>query len=199
LLPDEQIIDEGSTRGQAHCTAPNNALCPPRRRAPLDRGEVLLPYDVCNSTAPLPSLPALNARFAKPAALPETAFVAVADKSALAETLCVQEERVVGRDNTVSFGGLKLQLPASPLRHHYVKARVRVHHYPDGALAVFHGPRCLARYDAAGAPIAANVSPSFGSRADEIAAAIGESCRRRGHHLAAEIDLFRTPTVHRSI
>jgi transposase len=100
-------------------------------------------------------LPEHNARFAKPAALPETAFVAVADKSALAETLCVREERVVGRDNTVSFGGLKLQLPASPLRHHFVKARVRVHRYPDGALAVFHGPRCLARYDAAGEPVAA--------------------------------------------
>jgi transposase len=99
-------------------------------------------------------LPEHNARFAKPAALPETAFV-MADPAALAETLCVQEERVVGRDNTVNFEGLKLQLPESPLRHHFVKARVRVHRYPDGALAVFHGPRCLARYDAAGEPIAA--------------------------------------------
>jgi transposase len=100
-------------------------------------------------------LPEHNARFAKPATLPEVAFVLVADQSALVETLCVQEERVVARDNTVSFGGLKLQLPESPLRHHFVKARVRVHRYPDGALAVFHGPRCLARYDAAGAAIAA--------------------------------------------
>jgi hypothetical protein len=32
-------------------------------------------------------------------------------------------------------------------RHHYVKATVRVHEYPDGQLAVFDGPRCLARYD----------------------------------------------------
>jgi hypothetical protein len=100
-------------------------------------------------------LPEHNARFAKPAALPETAFVPVADKSALAETLCVQEERVVARDNTVSFEGLKLQLPESPMRHHFVKARVRIHRYPDGALAVFHGPRCLARYDATGVPVAA--------------------------------------------
>ena len=99
-------------------------------------------------------LPEHNARFAKPAALPEVAFVPVADQSALVETLCVQEERVVGRDNTVSFEGIKLQLPESPLRHHFVKARVRVHRYPDGALAVFHGPRCVARYDAEGAPMA---------------------------------------------
>ena len=32
-------------------------------------------------------------------------------------------------------------IPATPARHHYVKARVRVHEYPDGTLALFHGPR----------------------------------------------------------
>lgn len=94
-------------------------------------------------------LPAHNARFAKSATLPESAFVA-ADPGQLRETLCVQEERIVARDNTVSFGRLKLQLPQSPLRPHYVKARVRVHQYPDGGLAVFHGPRPIARYTADG-------------------------------------------------
>jgi transposase InsO family protein len=72
-------------------------------------------------------LPQHNARFARPAALPESALVAVADPAVLTEILCRQEERVVGRDNTVSFAGLRLQLPASPLRHHWVKARVRIH------------------------------------------------------------------------
>ena len=43
-----------------------------------------------------------------------------------------------------------LQIPADRHRHHYVKARVRVHEYPDGHLPVFHGPRCLARYTAEG-------------------------------------------------
>jgi hypothetical protein len=62
----------------------------------------------------------------------------------------VQEERVVDRDNTVSWRKLKPQLPDSPLRHHWVKARVRVHQYPDGQLALFHGPACIARYDALG-------------------------------------------------
>ena len=41
----------------------------------------------------------------------------------------------------------------APDRRHYVKARVRVHEYPDGTMAVFHGPRCLARYHADGQPI----------------------------------------------
>jgi transposase len=95
-------------------------------------------------------LPAHNARFARPAQIEESAFVAVADASSLAEILCIEEERIVGRDNTIAYEGLRLQLPASRVRPHYVKARVRVHEYPDGALAVFHGPRLLARYEASG-------------------------------------------------
>jgi transposase len=95
-------------------------------------------------------LPAHNARFAKPPEIEESAFVALADPAALAEILCVEEERIVARDNTVAYEKLQLQLPESRVRAHYVKARVKVHEYPDGTLAVFHGPRLLARYDAAG-------------------------------------------------
>jgi transposase len=89
-----------------------------------------------------------NARFAVEAAEPGDAFVPFVGD--LASILCVQEERVVGRDNTVRYAGLVLQIPESRHRHHYVKARVRVHEHEDGTLALFHGPRCLARYDAAG-------------------------------------------------
>jgi len=98
-------------------------------------------------------LPGHNARFAKPAAFEENAFVA-ADPALLAETLCIEEERVVARDNTVGYGGLHLQLPQSRARAHYVKARVKLREYPDGTLAVFHGPRLLARYDAEGQAVA---------------------------------------------
>ncbi len=92
--------------------------------------------------------PAHNARFARPAEAAGSAFVAFA--GSLADILCVQEERVVSNDNTVRYKGRTLQIPADRHRHHYVKARVRVHEYPDGHLAVFHGPRCLARYTAEG-------------------------------------------------
>src|SRR6476469_10991560 len=71
----------------------------------------------------------------------------------LAEVLCVQEERVVGNDNCISFLNRKLQIPESPLRPHFVKATVKVHQYPDGSLAVFHGRRCLGRYDSKGVAI----------------------------------------------
>ena len=46
---------------------------------------------------------------------------------------------------------LKLQIPESPMRPHFVKARVKVRHYLDGSHALFHGPRCIGRYDEKGA------------------------------------------------
>jgi transposase len=98
-------------------------------------------------------LPAHNARFARPPAIEESAFVTVRDSAGLTDILCVEEERVVARDNTVAYAGLTLQLLESRARPHYVKARVKVRQYPDGTLAVFHGPRLLARYDAAGQAI----------------------------------------------
>ena len=93
-----------------------------------------------------------NRRFARAPALPESAFVA-ADPAQLREILCMQHERIVARDNTVAYEGRRLQLPASPLRAHYVKDRVVVREYPDGTLAVFHGPRLVARYDTMGTEI----------------------------------------------
>ena len=98
-------------------------------------------------------LPAHNARFAVKPAFPDDAFVPVADRSALVETLCRHEDRVVARDNTVAFENKRLQLPQSPLRHHWVGAKARIHAYPDQSLAIFHGPRMLARYDADGEPL----------------------------------------------
>ena len=90
-----------------------------------------------------------NARFAVRPEQEGSAFVAIPGVD-LAEVLCVQEERQVGNDNCVSFNRLKLQIPESPLRPHFVRARVKVRQYPDGTHAIFHGPRCLGRYDAKG-------------------------------------------------
>lgn len=94
-------------------------------------------------------LPEHNARFRTPAEEEGTAFVPWVGRG-LADILCVQDERTVGNDNTVRYKNLSLQIPADKHRSHYVKAQVRVHEYPDGALAVFHGPRLLARYTAQG-------------------------------------------------
>jgi hypothetical protein len=94
-------------------------------------------------------LPQYHDRFMVRAAEPGTAFIPWVGTH-LTEILCVQEERVVAKDNTVHDHRQHRQIPQAPHRFHDVKVTVRVHEYPDGTLAVFHGPRCLARYHAEG-------------------------------------------------
>jgi transposase len=96
-------------------------------------------------------MPNHNAEFALPALEEGSAFVPYIG-TRLPDILCAQYERTVENDNCVSFEGRKLQIPPSSTRAHYVKAQVRVHRYVDGTLALFHGPRKLADYDAAGNP-----------------------------------------------
>ena len=98
-------------------------------------------------------LPDHNRRFATPPELEDSAFVPLGYPGQIDDILCRRTERTVARDNTVRYERRVLQIPATPARHHYVKATVRVHEYPDGTLALFHGPRCLARYNANGEPI----------------------------------------------
>lgn len=90
-------------------------------------------------------LPTFNAEFMQPAMEEGSAFVAYIGTE-LDDILCEQHERVVGKDNCVSFEGLKLQIPADQHRLHYVKVTVAIHRYLDGSMSVFHGPRRLALY-----------------------------------------------------
>ena len=98
-------------------------------------------------------MPEHNARFAVAAEQEGSGFVADA-AGAWRDILCIQEDRVVGNDNTVSWRGQRLQLPPSRLRPHFVRATVRVREYPDGTVSVFLGPHRLADYDGAGTLVA---------------------------------------------
>ena len=95
-------------------------------------------------------LPAYNAEFATPSREEGSAFVACQNPGVLEDILCEHHERVVGKDNCVHFQRQVLQIPADRHRCHYMKVKVRVLRYPDGQLAIRHGPRELARYDAQG-------------------------------------------------
>jgi len=115
------------------------------RLPPLMRQEGLVSIAAANHWLATVYIPHHNARFAVAAAEEGTAFVPFV--GALDDILCVQAERVVGNDNTVRYAGRVLQIPEQRHRRHFVKATVRVHAYPDGRLAVFHGPRRLADYE----------------------------------------------------
>lgn len=93
--------------------------------------------------------PRFNATFSVPPLENGSAFVPVRGID-VSEILCIQEVRTVRADNCVAYRGVTLQIPAHKHRCHFVKAKVRVHEYPDQTLAIFHGPRCLARYSQTG-------------------------------------------------
>ena len=110
-------------------------------------------------------LPAFNPRCTVQAEEPGTAFVLWIGTH-LADLLCVQVERVVAKDNTVHDHRHRLQIPQATHRFHSVHATVRVHEYPEGTLAVCHGPRCVARYQADGqllGPAYRRTGPTQGS------------------------------------
>jgi transposase len=90
-------------------------------------------------------LPDHNATFAVAPEEPASAFVVVPE-ALWRDVLSIQEERVVGNDNCVAWRGRQLQIPPTPLRPHLVRARVRIHDYPDGTVAIFKGPKRLASF-----------------------------------------------------
>ena len=108
-----------------------------------------------------------NARFASAPLEAGSAFVED-PAQAWREILCVTEERVVAKDNTVAWEGRRLQLPPSRLRPHFVKASVRVHAYPDGTVSVYLGPHRLASFSVDGAEIVSAPTPA--SLAPDLAA-----------------------------
>lgn len=89
-----------------------------------------------------------NTRFAVAPAEDGSAFVPWLKSNVnLDDILCIRAQRTVNNDNTVKYNGKTLQIPQDGYRYHYVKAEVMVHEYEDGSCSIFHGPRCLARYD----------------------------------------------------
>ena len=94
-------------------------------------------------------IPAFNVEFARPPADPTSAFVPL-DRVDLDQILCVEEERVVGRDNVVVIGGVALQVAKQPGRRSCAGLRVLVRRHLDGQYSIWYGARCLGRYDRQG-------------------------------------------------
>jgi hypothetical protein len=99
-------------------------------------------------------LPDFNAEFHRPPADPTPAFVPLGPVD-LEQILCHQEERVVARDNTVVLDGMLLQLAKPPGRRSCAQLRVLVRRHLDGRHSVWHGARCLGRFDARGRALTA--------------------------------------------
>src|ERR1700726_4966841 len=98
-----------------------------------------------------------NRRFQVAAAQPGNAFVPCRSRD-LDLIFALQFERAVNRDNTVSFQNLSLQIERVRWRATLAGCQVVVHQHLNGSLSLTHGPHCLGRYDAGGAPLSAKPS-----------------------------------------
>jgi transposase len=86
-----------------------------------------------------------NQRFMVKAAERGTAFVPLKRKD-LGLVFSLQHERVVARDNTVSFAGRNWQLERTKLRGTLAGCRVVVHEHLDDTLSITFGPHVVGRY-----------------------------------------------------
>ncbi|HEX3178273.1 MAG TPA: ISNCY family transposase [Methylomirabilota bacterium] len=98
-------------------------------------------------------LPAFNEEFGRPPADPASAFVPLG-RVDLEQILCHQEERVVARDNTITLGGVVLQLAKQPGRRSCAGLRLLVRRHLDGRHSLWLGSRRLGLYDARGRVLA---------------------------------------------
>jgi transposase len=103
-----------------------------------------------------------NRRFSVPAAERGTAFVPVRRKE-LDLVFSLHHERVVARDNTVSFANKVWQLERSKLRATLAGCRVTVHEHLDQTISITFGPHRVGRYTADGQP-AMEMTPPRKSR-----------------------------------
>lgn len=97
-------------------------------------------------------LPLHNQQFTVKAMEEKSAYIPWAGDQ-LKEIFCVQEERIMQNDNTVSYKGKRLQIKKDDLRHHYVKTTVQVREYLDGTFSLYYGPRCIGCYNQQGEPL----------------------------------------------
>ncbi|MCA1568138.1 MAG: ISNCY family transposase [Acidobacteria bacterium] len=112
-----------------------------------------------------------NQRFSVAAAEEGTAFVPCT-RTDLERVFCLQHERVVARDNTVSFARLSLQIERQRWRGTLAGCRVIVYEHLDGTLSVGFGAHVVGRYSADGRPLEAEV------RQDEAVAKLKATRRR---------------------
>jgi hypothetical protein len=89
-------------------------------------------------------LPRFNARFAKQAPQPGSAYRPWPADSCPSNVFCFKHTRTVTADNTISFDGHRLPIPPGPDRCSYARARVEVRQHLDGQLSVHAHGRQLA-------------------------------------------------------
>ena len=87
-----------------------------------------------------------NRHFAVPAQRAERAYAAVPEQLDLARAISFGYRATVRNDNTVSLGGLVIDIPPGPGRRTYAKAKVEVRQLLDGSWRIYYRDRIIARH-----------------------------------------------------
>lgn len=90
-------------------------------------------------------VPDYNTTFSCAPADPATAFVALG-RVDLDQILCHEEQRVVGRDNTVMLDGRAFQIPPQPGRRSCVGLRVTIRRHLASDYSIWQGSKRLGQY-----------------------------------------------------
>jgi len=93
--------------------------------------------------------PLYNETFACPPRDQTPAFVPLG-RFDLEQVLCHEEERTVGRDNTVALDGVRMQIDKQRGRRTCAGLRVLIRRHLDGQHSIWWGTRCLGRFTPAG-------------------------------------------------
>ena len=119
-----------------------------KRLPPLLRLNAITTIEAANRWLAQVYLAEHNVRFAVAATQEGTAFIPFVGE--LGNILCIEQERIAALDNTVRYNGRCLQIPPSRNRRHFARSTIRVLEYGNGEIALFHGPREIARYHSNG-------------------------------------------------
>jgi transposase len=96
-----------------------------------------------------------NSKFTVPAQQPGTAFVGVKARS-LELIFCLQHDRVVAKDNTVSLDRRIFQIEKSKWRTTLAGCRVTIYEHQDQTVSIRYGPHEVGKYTALGEPLMAD-------------------------------------------
>jgi transposase len=105
-----------------------------------------------------------NRKFSVAATAPTNAFVPATGKD-LDRIFSLQHERVVNRDNTVSFASRVLQIERVRWRGTLAGCRVMVCEHLDGRVSLYYGPQCVGQ---------------FGGEQNEMKSAAEKGCGKDG-------------------
>jgi len=106
-------------------------------------------------------IPEYNARFAKPAAMPQKAYRLWPVGLKRQRVFCLKYSATVKNDNTVRREGLIFDIPPHKSRYSFAKAKVEVNHLLDGSWQIYYQDTLIYDSKRHGNPVPAKMADTY--------------------------------------